>query len=151
MLLHPSAIDARAAKLGVIGLGYAGLPLAALFADHGFDVVGVDIHAPRTACIARGESPLLGDEPGLAAMIARVVQKRALRATTDYADLATCDVIFINVETPINAHHEPEYQALQSACEERGSARDCRIDRGARHARTSGGASARAPVDAYGE
>jgi UDP-N-acetyl-D-mannosaminuronic acid dehydrogenase len=113
-------IESRTAKLGVIGLGYVGLPLAALFADKGFDVVGVDINAARTDRIAKGECPIEGDEPGLPEMIARVATKRTLRATTSYADLADRDVIFINVDTPVEADHKPAYHALRSACESLG-------------------------------
>lgn len=115
-----SLIESRQVKLGVIGLGYVGLPLAALFADQGFDVVGVDINAERTARIAKGECPIEGDEPGLAEMIARVGAKRLLRATTSYADLADRDVIFINVDTPVEADHKPAYNALRGACESLG-------------------------------
>jgi UDP-N-acetyl-D-mannosaminuronic acid dehydrogenase len=107
-------IAAKTAKIGVIGLGYVGLPVACLFADAGFDVVGVDIKSDRVASINRGQSPIEGQEPGLAELLARVVDAGSLRATTDYEPLGACDVVTINVETPVDEHHVPRYAALRS-------------------------------------
>jgi UDP-N-acetyl-D-mannosaminuronic acid dehydrogenase len=108
-------IEAGSAKIGVIGLGYVGLPVAALFAGRGFSVVGVDVKAERVALINQGISPIEGKEPGLAELIAGVVKSGSLRASADYADLKTADVVLIDVETPVNHAHIPEYEALRSA------------------------------------
>jgi UDP-N-acetyl-D-mannosaminuronic acid dehydrogenase len=108
-------IEAKTARVGVIGLGYVGLPVACLFAEAGFAVVGVDLKAARVAQINAGECPIEGEEPGLADMLARVVAAGRLRATTDYADLRDCDVITINVETPVDEQHVPRYAALRAA------------------------------------
>jgi len=108
-------LAAKTATLGVIGLGYVGLPVAALFADAGFNVIGVDIQAERVAQINAGLSPIEGDEPGLAELLTRVVEAGRLRATTDYAALRECDVVTINVETPVDETHTPRYVALRSA------------------------------------
>ena len=62
--LH-AAIENRTARLAVIGLGYVGLPVAALFAQQGFQVIGVDIKQQRVDLINRGISPIEGKEPGL--------------------------------------------------------------------------------------
>lgn len=105
----------KTAKLGVIGLGYVGLPVACLFAETGFKVVGVDIQAERVAKINAGISPIEGDEPGLAELLAQVISNGMLHATDTYAPLAECDVITINVETPVDEQHIPRYAALQSA------------------------------------
>lgn len=105
----------KTAKLAIIGLGYVGLPVACLFAEAGFDVIGVDIQAERVAQINAGLSPIQGDEPGLAELLAQVVHSGKLRATSDYALLADCDVFTINVETPVDEHHVPRYAALQHA------------------------------------
>ncbi len=105
----------KTAKLAIIGLGYVGLPVACLFAEAGFDVIGVDIQAERVAQINAGLSPIEGDEPGLAELLAQVVHNGKLRATSDYALLADCDVFTINVETPVDEHHVPRYAALQNA------------------------------------
>lgn len=108
-------IAQRRAKLGVVGLGYVGLPLACVFAEAGFRVHGVDIKAERVAHISAGRSPIAGDEPGLAPLLREVVQMGTFTASTSYADLATADVVFINVETPVDAQHCPVYTALRTA------------------------------------
>ncbi len=108
-------IEEHSAKIAVIGLGYVGLPVAALFAEKGFSVTGVDIKAERVDLIKRGISPIEGKEPGLAELIERVVKGEGLQATTDYNDLKDCDVVLIDVETPVNHAHIPEYEALRAA------------------------------------
>lgn len=105
----------KTARIAVIGLGYVGLPVACLFAEAGFDVLGVDVQAERVARINAGVSPIEGDEPGLAPLLAQVVAAERLRATTDYAALAACEVVLICVETPVDEQHVPRYVALQKA------------------------------------
>jgi UDP-N-acetyl-D-mannosaminuronic acid dehydrogenase len=107
-------IATRDARLGVIGLGYVGLPVACLFAEAGFDVVGVDIKVDRVATIDAGRSPIEGQEPGLADLVAQVVTADKFTTTTDYAALADRDVITINVETPVDEDHIPRYEALRN-------------------------------------
>ncbi|MDX1665166.1 MAG: nucleotide sugar dehydrogenase [Candidatus Promineifilaceae bacterium] len=107
-------IEEKSARVAVIGLGYVGLPVAAEFARVGYDVLGVDIQGERVARINRGESPIEGDEPGLDTLIADVVGAGRLRATTDYAELGSRDVILIAVETPVDEQQVPRYQALRA-------------------------------------
>ena len=109
-------VEKHTAKLGVVGLGMVGLPVAALFADRGFSVVGVDVRADRVAVINDGRMPMIGEEPGLPEMLAEVVRAGKLRATVDYADLADADIFTINVETPVDEQHRPNYGALEAAC-----------------------------------
>lgn len=110
-------IESREAVLGVIGLGYVGLPVACMFADAGFKVIGVDIQPEWVALINAGRSPIEGKEPGLAELLEQVTQSGRLHATTDYADLRVADVALIDVETPVNDEdHKPRYTALKSAC-----------------------------------
>src|SRR5262245_17667863 len=101
--LH-NAIKDKTARLAVIGLGYVGLPVAAMFAEAGFDVTGVEIQAERVAKINSGISPIEGDEPGLAQLLARVLEIGHLRATPNYAELSDRDIILIDVETPVDDH-----------------------------------------------
>ncbi len=108
-------IEDHSAKLAVIGLGYVGLPVAALFAQRGFNVTGMDVKAERVALINQGISPIEGDEPGLAELIAGVVESGKLRASTDYEELRDVDVVLVDVETPVNHAHIPEYEALRAA------------------------------------
>jgi UDP-N-acetyl-D-mannosaminuronic acid dehydrogenase len=109
-------IASKKARLAVIGLGYVGLPVAAMFAEKGFDVLGVEIRTDRVAMINAGKSPIEGDEPGLEDLLNRVVGGKRLRATANYEDLRDRDVILIDVETPVDETHVPRYEALKSAC-----------------------------------
>lgn len=110
-------IENHSAVIGVIGLGYVGLPVACMFAHKGFDVIGVEIRADRLALINAGHNPIEGEEPGLSDLLAEVTRSSKLRATTDTADLANADVILIDVETPVDsADHKPRYAALKAAC-----------------------------------
>jgi UDP-N-acetyl-D-mannosaminuronic acid dehydrogenase len=114
-------IEARSAMVGVIGLGMVGLPVACTFAHAGFAVVGVDIKAERVTAINAGHSPIEGEEPGLSDLLAEVVRAETLRASTDYAALAQADVVTINVETPVDERHAPDYRALEAACRSLGA------------------------------
>lgn len=109
-------IGRREARLAVIGLGYVGLPVACVFAEAGFQVTGVELRAERVARINAGESPIEGEEPGLAELLTRVVAEGRFHATTDYEELRACDAVLIDVETPVDEDHVPRYGALRSAC-----------------------------------
>ena len=102
-------------KAAVIGLGYVGIPLSALLASKGYDVVGIDLLEDRVAEINRGKLPLKGDEPGLGEMLSKVVKKGRLRATTSYTSCRDRTVIFVCVDTPIDAEKKPDYTRLREA------------------------------------
>lgn len=108
-------IERKDALLAVIGLGYVGLPVAASFARAGFDVLGIDLLSERIEKINRGESPIEGDEPGLADLLKDVAGSGRLHAASDYRALRDRDLILIAVETPVDADHKPRYQALKNA------------------------------------
>lgn len=110
-----SKIADKSALLGVVGLGYVGLPVACLFAGAGFAVRGVDLKAARVEQINAGLCPIEGEEPGLAALLQSVVASRRLRASGDFETLRNCDVVLVNVETPVHDDRQPEYHALRSA------------------------------------
>lgn len=112
-----SKIEQRTAIVGVIGLGYVGLPVACAFASAGFQVIGVDVKAERVALINQGCNPIDGAEPGLTELLAKSVDARRLCATINYSDLAQADVILIDVETPVDETHSPQYIALAHACQ----------------------------------
>lgn len=109
-------IENKTARLAVIGLGYVGLPVACTFADAGFDVIGVDVKQQRVAQINAGICPIEGEEPGMAELLDRVIASGRLQATSDYQQLRDRDVILIDVETPVNDEHLPEYRALKAVC-----------------------------------
>ena len=119
-VLRQKIID-KSAKMAVIGLGYVGLPVACLFADAGFDVVGVDIKTERVAKINRGVSPIEGKEPGLTDLLHKVIVSQRLSATTDYQVLADREIVLISVETPVDSEHKPLYVALKRVLKTLGS------------------------------
>jgi UDP-N-acetyl-D-glucosamine dehydrogenase len=104
-----SKIGSRTARIGVIGLGYVGLPLTLLFEESAFHVLGFDVDASKTEALNRGESYIrhIG-----ASRIASAFARRA-RATTDFHHLAECDAIIICVPTPLGAHREPDLKYIR--------------------------------------
>ncbi len=115
-----SRIENRTARIGVIGLGYVGLPAACVLAEAGFEVNGVDLDARRANLINEGRSPIEGEEPGLAELLEQVVASKRLRASADHGDLSSSDCVIICVETPVDADHRPRFKALKSACAQLG-------------------------------
>ncbi len=104
----------KEANLAVIGLGYVGLPVAVLFANAGFKVMGVEIKLDRTLKINKGICPIEGEEPELEDLLSNVVAKGYLQATTSYDDIKDSDVILVAVETPVDDHNIPQYSALRA-------------------------------------
>jgi len=98
------------ATVGVIGLGYVGLPLAVAFARAGCDVIGVDLDARKVEAIASGES-YIEDVPSESL---RETAGR-IHATTRYADLAKADAVLICVPTPLTRNREPDLGPLIDA------------------------------------
>jgi UDP-N-acetyl-D-glucosamine dehydrogenase len=98
-------IAARSAVVGVIGQGYVGLPLALVFYESGFRVLGFDIDPAKVAVLSRGESFIkhIGS-----ARITAAVAAGKYAATADFDRLRECDAIFICVPTPLGAHREPD-------------------------------------------
>lgn len=104
----------RTARVGVIGLGYVGLPLAISFAEAGFKVVGVDIDESRVSRINRGDSYIGDVAPD---RLAPLVGAGALCATSDYAALGACDAVSICVPTPLGKTRTPDISYILSAAE----------------------------------
>ena len=115
-----SVIDSRKAQVGVIGLGYAGVAVAASLAGAGFRVLGVEKRAERVKMLSAGECPIGGVEPSLAELLARVTGSGKLTATTDVSVLRAADVVLIDVETPVESDHRPHFLALRAACDDLG-------------------------------
>ncbi|NMB67973.1 MAG: nucleotide sugar dehydrogenase [Chloroflexi bacterium] len=107
-------LNNRTAKIGIIGMGYVGLPLAVVFAEAGFEVTGVDPIGWKMDKINRGESYILdvSDE-----QVARLVKAGKLKATTDYAVLAQADAVSICVPTPLRKTGDPDLSFIISAAE----------------------------------
>ena len=105
-------LNERSAVIGIIGLGYVGLPLAAAAAKAGFTVVGVDIDAIRVERLQRAES----DIPAVPhSLLSLLVAERKFRATTDFGALADVDAVLICVPTPITLQREPDLSHVVDA------------------------------------
>ena len=107
-------IQARTARLGVIGLGYVGLPLATRAGRVGFGVLGFDVSAEKVAQLNAGTS-YIGDVGS--AEVAELRERGRLEATTDFRRLRSCDVIVICVPTPLNATRDPDISFIERAAE----------------------------------
>jgi UDP-N-acetyl-D-glucosamine dehydrogenase len=108
-------IEAREARIGVVGLGYVGLPLAVEFAKAGFPVVGFDVDARKVERLAAGESYI---EDVSAADVAGAVAAGRLRATGDFGELSRCDVINVCVPTPLTKTKDPDVSHMARALED---------------------------------
>ncbi len=116
LLTLKEQIASREARLTVIGLGYVGLPVACLFAQAGFPVVGIRRSQEKVDMINRGLCPIEGDEPGLPELVAQVASGDRFSATTDYEPCREADVVLVAVETPVDpTTKKPRYRALRSA------------------------------------
>lgn len=108
-------IQLRSARVGVIGLGHAGLPLAVEFARAGFDTIGVDLDVSRVRAVneARSYAPDVSSED-----LALVRRERRLWATNDFAVVSELDAISICVPTPFRKTIDPDLSSVVSAVEE---------------------------------
>jgi UDP-N-acetyl-D-glucosamine dehydrogenase len=99
-----SKIQKREARVGIIGLGYVGLPLALLYSEQKFQVTGFDIDQRKVDALAKGSSYIyrISSEEIAAAKSA------GFTATADYSQLEAMDAIIICVPTPLNEYHEPD-------------------------------------------
>ena len=107
-------IQGKQATLGIIGLGYVGLPLAVEFAKAGLKVVGIDVDQRKVDAINRGES-YIPDVP--AAEVAALRKAGRLSATTDYAAVRDLDAVSICVPTPLNKTRDPDMSYIIDSAE----------------------------------
>ena len=108
-------VTERRARIGVIGLGYVGLPLVVEFAHRGFDSTGFEVDENKAATINAGES-YIGDIASAA--VKELVDTKRLRATTCFDHLKDCDAIIICVPTPLRKTKEPDISYIMAAAEE---------------------------------
>jgi UDP-N-acetyl-D-glucosamine dehydrogenase len=107
-------LESRQARVGVVGLGYVGLPLAVELARGGLTAVGIDLDARKVSSVERGES-YIPDVPSSA--IAELVTSGRLLATTDFAVVETLDTITICVPTPLRKTKDPDMSYIVGAVE----------------------------------
>lgn len=105
-------IKDRSAFVGIIGLGYVGLPLAMAFVERGIRVIGYDLDPAKPARLARGESYIkhLGSD-----RVAAMANSGRFEATCDFARLAEPDAILICVPTPLTAQREPDMSYVEAS------------------------------------
>jgi len=103
----------KSARVGVIGLGYVGLPLAVAFARRGFKVTGIEVHAKRAAALRKGRS-YIEDVPSKE--LAALVRSGALTIDDTGAGIAKLDAVLICVQTPLRKTKEPDISNIVAAC-----------------------------------
>ncbi|MBN1474110.1 MAG: nucleotide sugar dehydrogenase [Syntrophaceae bacterium] len=103
------------ALIGVIGLGYVGLPLALIYAENKFKVLGFDVDEKKTQKINRGECYISHLD---SKRISRVVKAKKLMATSDFSRLNEPDIIIICVPTPLNAQRDPDMHYIINTAEQ---------------------------------
>ena len=108
-------IESRKARVGIIGLGYVGLPLAVEFAAAGFKVTGIDVNPTKVKVINHGGSHIPDVDPD---QVSPLVKSGKLKATTEFEVLADCDALSICVPTPLNKTKNPDISFILSASEE---------------------------------
>ena len=108
-------IDKRTVRVGVVGLGYVGLPLAVEKAKAGFETVGFDVQAEKVDMVNAGHN-YIGDV--VDSDLAALVKVGKLRATTDFSFIKDVDFIAICVPTPLDAHQEPDIRYVRDSATE---------------------------------
>ena len=108
-------IESRSARVGVIGQGYTGLPLALVFSEAGFRVLGFDIDPRKVDALRRGESYIHHIGPG---RVSRAVAAGRYEPTGDFDRLADCDAILVCVPTPLGRHREPDNSFIHATAGE---------------------------------
>ncbi len=117
MIAAPAAwqqrLEQRTLTIGVIGLGYVGLPLALLFSEEGFRVLGLDVDTSKVEKLNAGQSYIYRIEPEQI----QAAQKHGLRATSDFASIASVDAVLICVPTPLSEHRTPDMSYIVATVE----------------------------------
>jgi len=107
-------IDNKSAKIGVIGLGYVGLPLAVEFANSGYDTIGIDIDDSKIKSINNNNNYIDDINDNL---FKKLINNNKLTATNDFKSIKKLDCISICVPTPLNKEKEPDMSFIISAME----------------------------------
>jgi len=108
-------IQDKSAKIGVIGLGYVGLPLAVDKAIAGYEVMGFDIQQKRVDMVNQGVN-YIGDV--VDEELREAVSNGRLRATTDYDEIKNLDIVTICVPTPLDKNKQPDLTYIRNSAQE---------------------------------
>lgn len=106
-------LEEKKAVIGIVGMGYVGLPLMLRFSEVGYPVIGIDIDGDKVSRLNRGES-YIQHIPGKAIAAAK---KQGFRATCDFADARSADALIICVPTPLNRYREPDLSFIINTIE----------------------------------
>ncbi len=106
-------METREARIGIVGMGYVGLPLALLFSGERFRVTGFDVEARKVSTLNAGGSYIVRILPEAI----QEAQKSGFRATADYSEIEQMDAVIICVPTPLNEHHEPDLSYVTGTVE----------------------------------
>ena len=106
-------VGTRQARVGIVGMGYVGLPLALLFSEQRFRVTGFDIAQDKVETLNRGGSYIVRILPEMI----QQAQKAGFKATADYREIAEMDAVIICVPTPLNEYHEPDLSYVTGTVE----------------------------------
>ena len=98
------AVETREFRIGIVGMGYVGLPLALLFSGERFRVTGFDVDQKKVSTLNAGGSYIVRILP----QAIQEAQKGGFLATGDYSQVSQMDAVIICVPTPLNEHHEPD-------------------------------------------
>jgi len=112
----PGDVPPKGRNIAVIGMGYVGIPAAVLLANAGYNVIGIQRRSARSGWkidwLNEGRCPI-ANEPELPEMLASVVKAGRFRVTDDYEVLNNTDIILIDVQTPTDSNHIPQYESLR--------------------------------------
>jgi UDP-N-acetyl-D-glucosamine dehydrogenase len=106
-------IESRTARVGIIGLGYVGLPLTLLFSEERFPVTGFDVDQKKVAALNSGSSYIVR----IPATEIQAAQRNGFRATAQYPEIAQMDVVIICVPTPLTEFHEPDLSYIRNTAQ----------------------------------
>src|SRR5690349_24277826 len=108
-----STIEARTAKIGVVGLGYVGLPLVLLYSGEKFAITGFDIDQKKVSTLNAGGSYIYRIPP----TDIQAAQVSGFKATADFSRIAEMNAVVIAVPTPLNEYHEPDLSYIEKTAE----------------------------------
>lgn len=110
-----NSLQDRSAKIGILGLGYVGLPLAAAFGEAGFQIIGIDPDSRKVNSLNKGDSYI---QDVSEKQISKLIKAGRLSATTDFSALRYCDAASICVPTPLRKTGDPDMSFILSATDE---------------------------------
>ena len=106
-------IESRQALIGIVGMGYVGLPLALLFSGERFKVTGFDVEPEKVKTLNAGNSYIVRILPAEI----QAAQRAGFHATADYSEIARMDAVIICVPTPLDEHQEPDLSFVTGTVE----------------------------------